>query len=335
MPRYVLYGLHVDTTLPLPGLAPAPPRGPCDVRVVLGHVPPALDASAARGSPPWHVSPHFASNGVPALTVRRLPRPASFHLQYGDGTEFAVEDAGRRIWCRWDEDLTLADVATYLLGPVMGFVLRARGLTCLHASAVQVGGGAVLLVGASGAGKSTTAAALARRGVPVLGDDVAALLPGPGGLRVQPAYPHLRLWPDSAEAVFGAADPLPPLTPTWDKRYLDLAARGRFQPLPLPLRAVYLLAAGLPVPSRPRIEPVPPRAALVSLVADTYMASLPDLAARGRDLRLLGGLVATVPLRALLRGDDPARLDELCDVLLADAGALPEPREEDARVRPA
>ena len=46
----------------------------------------------------------------------------------------------------------------------------------------------------------------------------------------------VRLWPESVEALFGAADRLPLLAPSWGKRYLDLAAPGgRFQDRPLPL----------------------------------------------------------------------------------------------------
>jgi hypothetical protein len=323
VPRYVLYGLQVSSNLAVPGLAPTEGAGPSDVCVTLGEIPPELEARAGHAGAPWHVSPHYGSNGMPTLVVRRMAGPASFHLAYGDGTEFVVQDAGRRVWCRWDEDLTLEDVATYLLGPVMGFILRQRGQTCLHASTVEVDGGAVLLVGQSGAGKSTTAAALARRGLRVLGDDVAPLLPGAGGVRVQPAYPHLRLWPDSAEAVFGSAESLPPLTPTWDKRYLDLSRGDAFQPHRLPVRAVYLLGSRAPAAGRPCTAPVRPRTAVVSLVADTYMSALPDLPARARDLRVLGALVASVPVRALLPHDDATRLGDLCDVLLEDVRALP------------
>src|SRR5207253_2928817 len=59
---------------------------------------------------------------------------------------------------------------------------------------------------------------------------------------VQPACPRVRLWPDAVEALFGAPDALPRITPGWEKRYLALDnAHHRFQASPLELRAVYLL----------------------------------------------------------------------------------------------
>src|SRR5205085_1986600 len=109
-------------------------------------------------------------------------------------------------------------------------------------SAVALGNRAVALLGPAGAGKSTTAAAFARRGYPLLSDDVVPIWVRDGLFVVPPAYPCLRLWPASVAALYGAADALPPLTPTWDKRCLDLTQGGcRFQQHPLPLAAIYVL----------------------------------------------------------------------------------------------
>ena len=96
-----------------------------------------------------------------------------FQLAYDDGTRFIVDGAAQRLWGTWLPPLTTEDVATYLVGPVMGFVLRRRGVLALHASSVCVSGNAVILCGSSESGKSTAAAALALRGVPVLAEDIS------------------------------------------------------------------------------------------------------------------------------------------------------------------
>src|SRR5690349_20774404 len=72
--------------------------------------------------------------GRPLLTVARVRGGTFFWLRYADGTEFVVDREGAGVWMRWPPPWTLDDVATYLLGPVLGFVLRLRGTTCLHAS---------------------------------------------------------------------------------------------------------------------------------------------------------------------------------------------------------
>ncbi len=118
--------------------------------------------------------------------------------------------------------MTIEDAATYLLGPVLGLFLRLRGVTCLHASAVAFGGQAVAFVGSEGAGKSTTAAALALRGHAILSDDVVALAEHDGAFFVHPAYPYLCLWPESVESIYGSADALPRFSANYDKRCLSL-----------------------------------------------------------------------------------------------------------------
>ena len=88
-------------------------------------------------------------------------------------------------------------------GPFWGLLLRFRGVTCLHASAVAIGGSVIAFVGAEGAGKSTTAAAFARAGYAAVSDDVVALVERKGDFFVSPSYPHLCLWPESVEMLYG------------------------------------------------------------------------------------------------------------------------------------
>ncbi|HET6764014.1 MAG TPA: hypothetical protein VFH27_10080 [Longimicrobiaceae bacterium] len=320
MPVYTLYGLRVSASAALPGLRPDTAGAGADgdpvVSLVIGRLPAGLEWQNGRTAPPWHLSPHLDSQGQPMLSIRALP--AAHHLRYADGTEFVVERGGGAVWCRWPAALSLENTCTYLLGPVMGFLLRQQGFTCLHASAVEVDGGAVLLVGQSGAGKSTTAAALARRGLRVLADDVAVLQRAGGAWEVRAAHAQLRLWPDSAGMLYGPAHGLPPLTEGWDKRFVDLAAAGRYQASALPIRGVYLLHARCAEASRPRVDRPAAADLLVSLLSNVYMADLPDRAARARDLGALASLVRSVPARALLPHADPARLDALCEALLAD-----------------
>ncbi|HUE89809.1 MAG TPA: hypothetical protein VMO26_27340 [Vicinamibacterales bacterium] len=269
----------------------------------------------------WHVSDH-RQDDTPSLRVWRRAGGAWFRLLYGDGVEFVVARDGSEVWVTWPDSSTLEDAATYLLGPVLGFVLRLRGVTCLHASAVAVGHHAIALLGPAQAGKSTTAATFCGMGHPILADDIVALSERDGMLLAQPAYPQLRLWPESVESLYGAADALPRLTPTWDKRALDLAQNpGRFQQQPLPLAAIYVLAERSP-DSEPRIESLGGREALMTLVANTTVGYLLDAAMRAHEFESLGPLVSSVPVRRVVPPADPARISRLCHHILTDCEAL-------------
>jgi hypothetical protein len=322
MPTSSAFGLRIRSDRPIPGL-PAAPRAPgWDVEVVLGKPPSWARRACAAVQPaePWYVSPRAGPDAQPTLRIWKLPD--AFRLAFTEGAEFLVDSSATRVWARWTAPLTLEDAATYLLGPVLGFLLTLRGSLCLHGSAVAAHGRAFALVGPSGAGKSTLAAALARRGQAVLTDDITALRPAEPDFLVQPGYPRLRLWPESVQVLYGAADALPPLTPTWDKRYVDLTdAAYRFQSRPLPLAAVYLLGercAG----AEPALAPLLPRDGLVGLAANRYFC-LPEQADHARAFAFLGRLVASVPVRRVRAPAGADRLPGLCAAILADVAALP------------
>jgi hypothetical protein len=267
----------------------------------------------------WHVSPLCDENSQPVLRVWTLDGGAYFKLLYGDGTQFLVDRSGTRVWTTWPDTLTLEDTAIYLEGPVLGFVLRLRGVTCLHSSAVAIGGQAVAFVGEAGSGKSTTAATFASLGFPVLAEDVVALFEAGDRFLVQPGYPRVRLWPESFVNLFGPSNALPFLTPNWDKRYLDLTSGDyRFQEEPLPLGAIYMIGERTSDPSAPFIKPVSGRSGMMLLVKNTYTNYMLDMTSRVQEFELLSKLVTRVPLRQINPHTDPTRLSKLCEIVLND-----------------
>lgn len=324
MPSSSVYGLRIQSNRPIPHLPQSAlaPAGETHLSICFGS---DFPAAALDGAAHWYASESLDQCGEPTLLIMKSSDGVWFHLRYADGTEFVVDHLGTRIWAAWPEPLTIEDTATYLLGPVMGFVLLLRGTHCLHASAVDVGGRAIALVGAPGAGKSTTAAAFAKLGHCVLSDDVTTLASFCGTTaRVQPAYPCVRLWPESAEALFGSADALPLLTPNWDKRYLHLDGKlHRFQPSALPLAAIYILASSSSGPRAPRVETVGRQSALIELVGNAYVPHLKDKEARAAEFDLLSRVVSTVPVRRVTWCRDLSQVESLCQAILDDFRALP------------
>jgi len=255
----------------------------------------------------------------PGLLVRR--QEAGYHFAYQDGTEFLVSCKGDRIAAASPPGATLADTCTYLVGPIMGFALRLRGVVCLHASNVKIDNRAIALCGAPGAGKSTTAAAFAQRGYAVLAEDVAALDDRGKTFLVRPGYQRVNLSPESAAALCGVADALPAITPNWGKRYLPLTGPAQFHSVATPLTAIYVLG-GRGSQSRPEIRHLTGIEALMALASNTYTPYLLDAAMRAREFDVLRRLVAQVPVRRVQPPDDLAGLGNLCDALLQDYSTL-------------
>jgi hypothetical protein len=207
----------------------------------------------------------------------------------------------------WPAQMSLEDLMVYLLGPVFAFLLRLRGFISLHASAAVIRGSAVAFVGAGGAGKSTIVGALARESYPILGDDVAVLEEMSEQYYLRPAYPHVRLWPDSGSILFSAKDTLPKLVPSsvwWDKCFLDLDQPGfQFQTEPAPIQCIFLLEGYSPEVQVARIDEISPLDAFARLAANTCVNYGLTTKMRAREFHELGRLVQRVVIKRLTLGN--------------------------------
>jgi hypothetical protein len=320
-----IYGLGLQVNVPIAGLAGLRKPNGIDVRMTIGAMPPDLEKLPDGSAQEYYVSPYLDEHDQPGVRASSVLDARYHRIVYSDGTTIVVDAGGSNVWATGPDSATVEDTATYLLGPILGFVLRLRGVTCLHASAIAVDGQAIALVGPSGAGKSSTAAAFARLGYPVMTDDVLALSDLGDRFDVQPAYPRVRLWAEAVSSIFGSADALPLITPNWDKRFLDLNGPGcRFQQEPLPLAAIYFLGERSEPSKPPHVEAVSSRVGLMTLVSDTYITYLLDPPRRAQEFEFLGRLVASVPLRQVTPSADINRISELCETIVDDFRKIPE-----------
>lgn len=327
--QYRAYGLVCVCNVPIPGFYSQPITSQsASSDIVLDLISAAPEwVAAARCSPTHVIHPESAS----IQEIRAFGADEAFEIAYADGTQFLVDGFTRRVWGYCPSGFGMDYLATYLRGPVMGFILRRRGVTALHASAVSLYGRAIVMCGESRSGKSTIAAALALRGVPVLCEDVAALKMSSHGYCIEPGYAQVGLWPDAVESLLGSADALPRLTSSWEKCFLPLdGERARFEPDQQSLQIIYLLAPRTSSADVPRVEELSPSEALIGLVKNTYMNWLLDRKQRAAEFDFLSTLVSRIPVRRIVPHSDPARIATLCDVIVADAQAL---RSREARLR--
>ncbi|MHB8467263.1 MAG: hypothetical protein ACYDH6_08535 [Acidimicrobiales bacterium] len=178
---YVVCGLVVEVPFSCPALVPDRDRRAPDVTVTEGRVPWSLAAPEVAG-PGWEAGPgQFLLAGG--------PRGGRFLVAGGK----VVFERGLR-----GEDAVLARTFT---DGVVAAVLRQRGMLVLHATAAVGERGAVVIMGESGVGKSTTLAALLNQGWRMVSDDVTALRLGPtGSVEVLPGVAQTHL---TAETVVG------------------------------------------------------------------------------------------------------------------------------------
>jgi len=176
-------GLTVGSDLPLPQMtAMTTSASSPDIHIRRGPVPETLPHPGASG-PTWEIA------GDQFLL--RVPGVARFLLQAGREVLFEPYDRGQP-----------SDMALFATGTVFGILLHQREQAVLHASAVNVGGRAVLFCGRSGAGKSTMAAALGAAGYSLLNDDISVIGRDGEGIPVTHSDGRqLKLWQEAADAL--------------------------------------------------------------------------------------------------------------------------------------
>jgi hypothetical protein len=320
--HYRLFGLSLRADRPIVGLKELSKPAAVEVEFNLG------------GFPDWvrrltQSEKVLFYRGEAGLRIWQLADPQYCHLTFPDDCEFVLDWAGTSLWVAYPPEVTPEYLSTYLLGPVVGWLLRVRGTVCLHGSAIAVKDQAIALVGPSGAGKSSTATRFARMGFAVLTDDITAFKEEGHVFLVLPGDPNLCLWPQAVDYLFGAPNALPlvmpenPLDPAWDKRNLDLTSEGyRFQSQPLPLGAVYFLGERQGE-NAPRTEGLTGQAGILALLANAYGSMVIDQTRRGREFEALSRLAALIPLRRIIPHSDPAYLTQVCELILDDFHALP------------
>jgi hypothetical protein len=218
---YVHCGLRVRSDLCLPELAGGEGTrsgGETDVHVIVE--PETLRASDSR-------------------TILLNDQRCSFYVPEAGSYEIR---GGREIVVRPAAGAAAEIVRLFVLGSAWGVLLHQRDALAMHSAVVDAGGGALAFCGPPSAGKSSTAVWLARRGFPLVCDDLCRVdVPGSGAPRVWPSSRPLKL---SLAALGTVGRTASGLQPTLPRDKYQLPWDGVRTAEPLPLRAIYLLEWG-------------------------------------------------------------------------------------------
>jgi hypothetical protein len=320
---FLAYGVGIRSAIPIASLwSAAPDSAPFTVQFEIGPEPEWVKAALALPGRVLSLQPEDKTTADPSFTVTEYGDGTCHELAYSDGARFVFNQTSDRLWAVAKPPLTADELYLYLVGPVMGFLLRHWHVTCLHASAVELHDHAVLFCGDAGYGKSTTAAALALRGVPVLAEDIVPLelTKDRDRYRAVPGYPRICLWPDAVTNLLGDGNDLPRLLPNWEKRYLPLdGVRAKFAAAKKPVGIIYLFGPPSKDSRAPFIEELCARDAVLGLVQNTYMNWLLDRERRGEEFDELCRIVQQVPVRRVTARGEGVKLDALCERIFDDA----------------
>jgi hypothetical protein len=180
-----------------------------------------------------------------------------------------------------------------LLGRIMAGLLRQRGWLPLHGSGVIINQCGALFLGASGSGKSTTAAAFHASGHQVITDDVAPVRIAMDRCVALPGNPLLRLYDDSRALLAGCAAPA---VLQWDKHLVDVSRGGL--PEIVEVKRIYVLEEGDEIAA----QPIAPAAAVRLLSEHSFFKRHKmDMASFRMHLQDCVAVAGTASVRRLTR----------------------------------
>jgi len=220
---YFAYGLGIKSALPLPELVSA--EAGCDVTIHLQKT-----YYKPEDYVPLEVLDKALYCKITKAEATIFSQNLGVFLVRGGCEIFAIPapDADQRL------------IRLYIIGTVMAVLLYQRGLLVLHASVINAAGRAVAILGHSGAGKSSTAAALHMRGHHIIADDVGAINLDKQTPIIFPGFPQIKISPEAATALGYDLESLHLLHEQEARRGYRITQD--FLPAPLPLERIYVLS---------------------------------------------------------------------------------------------
>jgi hypothetical protein len=260
---YTAYGLRISSTISLPLLKEIRPTT-VDLAIKLGKI---------------HETPPLASTKI-----------------HRAGLDALFAQADDRLWLDWSPiasfmavngnelivDTTQTDekiLSLFILSEALGLILFQKGYFLLHGSAIQLNNKGIVFVGEPGAGKSTTVAAFAQKGVSIISDDLVCIrINELGKPSLIPAFSQIKIWEKSVEGL------------QLNKNGLDVVRTGSnkfswhesisFEEEDVPLEQIFILNP--PQEGEPEIRQLTESERPIALLS--YFP-LPDLLLRGGQLK--------------------------------------------------
>lgn len=260
-------------------------------------------------APPWGQAAYRPRDEIDGFGSEQI----EVAFQLASGTLILWDAAARRgIW--WTR--SVEEIPTWErimpMRALLRWALRSFELALVHGAVVGSQRGGLLLAGAGGAGKSTTALAARRLGLAALADDYAAI--APDGPVAHPLTAFAKATPRTLELLPELVGRLAPLPRTPEgKQAVVLDERPLRSTTGMPLRAIVLPTVGA---ATGEPEPVGASAAMAAL-APTTLFQLPG--SRPADQRMLAEIAQSLPAYALTVGPEPEAVAGALAQLLRDA----------------
>jgi hypothetical protein len=314
---YRAYGLTIFCDLEIPELPPLRDlRSPGREHVNLHLIGPRREIE----EPAQWLNQSFDPDGTPWLYSAKIE--GGYLLRFPGMADFTLDRAGHEVICAHAADGASETTLRHLaIDHVMPRVLNVLGIESLHATAVETANGACAFIGDAGAGKSTLAASFHLSGMHAFCDDCLVIRDEGGRIVATPAYPGVRLWKDSMEALLAFDEQGLPVAHYTSKSRM-LSRTAAFRADSLPLTRIYFLQRSTDrngAVAAPSVTRISAAEAFPLLVGASFPLDLTDAAMLTRHFKLIVRIAATVQMRRLIIPNDFAALPSVREAVIADA----------------
>jgi hypothetical protein len=238
--------------------------------------------------------------------------PARYRFWWSDAGAFDLDARRGRVQCYLSPRPASASVEEVLRGPVASFFLLHQGFEPLHAGAVALRGRCAIFLGAPGAGKSSLVAFLSKHGARFISDDILPVRPRGNSVRAYAGLPHIRLAPRSLRALAWQH------RAEWRSKWKSsVRAAARHPAGPFRISRLYVLDRQQRVRGVEIISLLPGEG-FVALVSHSRNDSLDTPWRLRAQLRILGALADSVPVRRLTYASGFRHLPEVRRQILRD-----------------
>lgn len=248
---------------------------------------------------------------LPGEFLVRFPALAEFRLAEDGGTVdcFPVPGAGDRWRGLFQQQ-------------ILPLLQSLKGDPVYHGAGIRIGRGSVALLGPSGRGKSTLAAAFARLGYPFLGDDCLRLRLDPDGCaEILPDQRSIRLWDDSLDALAPDGARTSHVPGSYKQQLLATSGLP-YCDEPMPLTCAYQLAEGHA--DSVCLTPLRGAKAVMAWTANAFVLDIKSPKILRRNIETATRLARLAPVSVLDYPREYGVLDAVVASIVADVDSLSE-----------
>ncbi len=283
---YSIFNIALNSDIPLPEL-PEIEMADTVINIEAG-----VDEDSIPKQPAWF---HHWETPEGDVSISCAKLHDFYLLRFPELVDFVVSLPGDTVTYFPQAEVPPESIRHLLLDQVIPRILGQKGQLILHAAAVMMAEGqAIAFLGDSGWGKSTIASSFYKHGARLITDDCLLVETGANSIYCTPNYYGLRLFNDSAKAIFSKQYSFSDVSHYSQKKRVVLCGdEVKDTPSQVKLDAIFLLSDPTQqiLPKKVTIKPVRGASEMMELIKQMFVLDVTDKKLVARQFENVGKFI--------------------------------------------